>query len=419
VVRPVNVVVGVHGVVALVLLCSLLFAEEAGVPLPTPGELTLVAAGLLIGTGALDPWLFLPLAVASSLAGSLTGYSWARLVGEHGLRNAARRFNQTRRLERVTARLRDAGPREIAIARLTPLFRVYTTLVAGAAGVDLVRFLTAVVPATVLWVIAFTVLGVVAGAPAAHVLGQLGSLVFQGGVLIMIGAGGYLAIRAIPAGARPALARLPRSLRTALALAVDIGLIAAIVAGVLAIVAGVLAMVRPFFPIGALAGWADILIVVAVIAAFYSVATRRGERATAGEALLDTRYLTRGAQEPTGAGLRRMLHAVLEQHPAATEQDLVRVATVMRTLGDVRRLQVARLLLARERSSAELVSELGISEEDAAYALRELADAGVVVSREAASGTAYSIGDIHVRAALAELLAHRPDEEPGGELSAG
>jgi membrane protein DedA with SNARE-associated domain len=51
---------GLHGTVALVLLCSLLFAEEAGVPLPTPGELTLIAAGLLIATGGLDPWLFLP-----------------------------------------------------------------------------------------------------------------------------------------------------------------------------------------------------------------------------------------------------------------------------------------------------------------------------------------------------------------------
>jgi membrane protein DedA with SNARE-associated domain len=44
-----------HSVVAIVLLCTLLFAEEAGVPLPTPGELTLIVAGLLIATGGLDP----------------------------------------------------------------------------------------------------------------------------------------------------------------------------------------------------------------------------------------------------------------------------------------------------------------------------------------------------------------------------
>lgn len=46
---------GLHGVVAIVLLCTVLLAEEAGVPLPMPGELALVVAGLLIGTGGLDP----------------------------------------------------------------------------------------------------------------------------------------------------------------------------------------------------------------------------------------------------------------------------------------------------------------------------------------------------------------------------
>jgi membrane protein DedA with SNARE-associated domain len=44
---------GLHGAVALALLTGLLFAEEAGVPLPfAPGELTLLVAGLLIVSGA-------------------------------------------------------------------------------------------------------------------------------------------------------------------------------------------------------------------------------------------------------------------------------------------------------------------------------------------------------------------------------
>jgi hypothetical protein len=36
----------------------LLFAREAGVPLPMPSDVTLIEAGLLIGTGGLDPWFF-------------------------------------------------------------------------------------------------------------------------------------------------------------------------------------------------------------------------------------------------------------------------------------------------------------------------------------------------------------------------
>ena len=63
-----------HGTVAVALLIGLLFAEEAGVPLPfAPGELVLLAAGLLIATGGLDPWVFVPLALIASVVGSLIG----------------------------------------------------------------------------------------------------------------------------------------------------------------------------------------------------------------------------------------------------------------------------------------------------------------------------------------------------------
>ena len=73
---------GLHGVVAVVLLCGLLFAEESGVPLPfAPGEIVLLAAGLLIAAGGLDPYVFIPLAMLACIAGSVVGYSWARLVG--------------------------------------------------------------------------------------------------------------------------------------------------------------------------------------------------------------------------------------------------------------------------------------------------------------------------------------------------
>ena len=60
--------------------------------------------------------------------------------------------------------------------------RVYTTLVAGAAGVERRRFFIGIGPATALWVIAFTLLGVVAGVPAEHFFTQVQQLAVQGGV---------------------------------------------------------------------------------------------------------------------------------------------------------------------------------------------------------------------------------------------
>ena len=105
-----NFLQGIHGAVALGLLGGLLFAEEAGVPLPfAPGELTLLVAGLLIASGGLNPALFIPLALVACIAGSLVGYTWARVVGERALRALARRLRQQRNLERVSARMRSAG----------------------------------------------------------------------------------------------------------------------------------------------------------------------------------------------------------------------------------------------------------------------------------------------------------------------
>ncbi|MHB8539152.1 MAG: DedA family protein [Candidatus Dormibacteria bacterium] len=111
-----NFLQGLHGTVALGLLTGLLFAEEAGVPLPfAPGELTLLVAGLLIASGGLNPYAFIPIALVACVAGSLVGYSWARAVGDRGLRALANRLRQQRNLERVEGRILSAGWVGIAI----------------------------------------------------------------------------------------------------------------------------------------------------------------------------------------------------------------------------------------------------------------------------------------------------------------
>lgn len=379
------------------LLCTLLFVEEVGIPLPIPGELTLIAAGLLIATGGLDPWLFVPLSIASCLAGSLTGYSWARLVGEHGLRAAAARFKQTKRLERVSARLQEAGPREIAISRLVPGLRVYTTLVAGAGGVDRQIFLAGIAPATVLWVLAFLVIGVVAGVPAERFLGQLQGLVIQGGILILLGVGSYLGIRRLPEHSLAASTHISPRIRAVLAAGVDMAMIGAVVAGVLAIV-------RPLTPVGELAGWLDIVVVLVVIAVFYSVATRAGRRSTAGEKLLDGSYLTQRAPEASRRNLRALARRLLDARPAPPQGDMVRAAGMFRALGDARRLQVVRLLLTADQSLEEVAAELHLSPLEAAYSLRELQTAGLVVASETGAGERYAMTSDHARLAVAEIL---------------
>ncbi len=68
----------INGTPAALLLCTLLFIDEVGVPLPfAPNEVLLLIGGVLVGSGALAAWLFLPLAFVATAAGMLAGYGWA------------------------------------------------------------------------------------------------------------------------------------------------------------------------------------------------------------------------------------------------------------------------------------------------------------------------------------------------------
>jgi DNA-binding transcriptional ArsR family regulator len=194
------------------------------------------------------------------------------------------------------------------------------------------------------------------------------------------------------------------SLRAVLAAGVDMAMIGAVVAGVLAIV-------RPLTSVGATAGWLDIVVVVMVIAGFYSVLTRAGRLPTAGERLLDASYLTQRAPASARRNLRALGRLLVEGATTRPRLDIVRAAEMFRALGDARRLQVARLLLAGDHSSEEVADELQVSRLEAVYALRELQSAGLAVVDETDAGQRYALAGDHVRIALAEILEAPPDEE--------
>jgi DNA-binding transcriptional ArsR family regulator len=349
--------------------------------------------------------LFVPVAIVAAIGGAFTGYSWARVVGEHGLRRVAERMRQGRRVDRIRARFGQAGPLRIALFRVTPGFRVYTSLLAGAVGVDRVRFLLGVGPLIVLWVVVFTAVGALVGAPATRFLSQVQSLVLQGGLLIGCGLGAYLVAYRVPPGGRAVLARLPTKLRVTLAVIVDVALITTVVVGVLTIVNGLLAMLNPLLPVAAVAWWVEFLVIVMVILVCYSVATRRGLKATAGELLLGATYLTRGGQDQSGALRRRLLQTDL-RHEATVPAELNKMSLAFRSLADTRRLQVARLLLRQDSSPTDVASALALSDNQAREALRQLEEAGLVVGEGERADQHYRIASDHVRLGLAELLSH-------------
>ena len=361
-----NFLQGLHGAVAIALLCSLLFAEEAGVPLPfAPGEVTLLAAGLLLAAGGLNPFVFVPLALLACLVGALVGYTWARAVGDHGLRSLARRLHQERSLDRVSDRIRSAGWLGVGVSRLIPGLRIYTTLVAGAVRVPRRTFVAGLVPATVLWVAVYVTLGALVGVPIEHFLSSVQKLAVQGAILVAMGVGCYLAIRKTPASAGAGLVRVPGWFRILLAAAIDIGVVSSIITGLLAL--------GRLLGVGVRAGWVDGVVALLVVAAFYVVIARRSGGATVGESLLHTSYAT-GQGLPLRPALRATRKLLAEGHG-----DLPAAAELFRALGDPERLELVGRLLEKPRTVAELTAVTQRSPFELRHQLGRLADAGLLV----------------------------------------
>jgi len=259
-----------------------------------PGDGILIVAGVLVANDSFPLWLFLPLACLAVLAGSLVGYSWARALGTQGIRAAAERIGASRALDRAEVRLAGAGPLTIGVARLIPGLRVYTTLVGGAIGVSIRSFLLGVVPAIVVWVTAFTLLGMLVGLPAQHFLGRAGRILTDGVVLLAVGAAGYLALRHIPPVVRGdnAFQHTPRPGQLVIALLVDLAIVGCLVFGIAS-------LVRAGVGIGDVDGFVDVVVIAVLALGSYVAATRGGWGVTGGEALVGVSYHQSGPPPAT------------------------------------------------------------------------------------------------------------------------
>src|SRR5947209_4197733 len=223
---------GLNGTAATLLLCSLLFVDETGVPLPfAPNEGLLLVAGILVGAGTLPLVVIMPAAFVAMAAGMLAGYSWSRALGPAGLQTIAERVHATHVYERAQNRLQSASPRGIAVARMIPGVRPYATMVCGAAQVDTRTFFIGALPALALWEVIWVLAGMLIGLPIEHLLGRFERLAVRGGILIALGAVAWFAIRHASPDQRAGVMRIAPRLRATLALVADAGIVATVVFG--------------------------------------------------------------------------------------------------------------------------------------------------------------------------------------------
>lgn len=264
------------------IVCALLFLEEAGLPIPVaPGDAVLVGAGILVASGAAPIWLMAPLAYLAVISGVLTGYAWAHRIGPKRVHALAARLHAAGPYDRAAARLRSATPLQIAASRLLPGLRVYTSLVAGAVGLNLGRFMTGVLPASVLWVVTFMGLGLFVGAPVQRLFGSFEAYGLQAAVVAVVVVIWVVAARWIPA-AKPVAADARRA-RWRLAVAFVIDLVA------ITCVAGALILFTHLAG-GDSDNLGFLAAIFAMLGVVYLGVARQTVGFTLGESVLDVRY---------------------------------------------------------------------------------------------------------------------------------
>jgi membrane protein DedA with SNARE-associated domain len=155
-------------------LFAVILAEEAGVPLPVPGDLFIAAMGFL-AQGA--PSAFVRTAVVVTLAtvlGASVLYTLARRAGRPLLLRVARRFGYSEAREaRLEAWLARRGAGAVVVGRLIPGLRIVMTVVAGALRLGRPTFVLGTCVAGLVWASLYFWIGYGLGAGYSRIAGGI------------------------------------------------------------------------------------------------------------------------------------------------------------------------------------------------------------------------------------------------------
>ena len=147
-----------------VVLFIIIAIEEAGVPLPAPGDLVIAYYGSRASGDPIEIAQVILVCAAASSVGTLAPYALARRFGEGVAVRVGRWLDvNPRTVTNMERRVGDSGWRAVLIGRLIPGLRVAVSLVAGTAHVPVRQFTPAVFVAAALYWTAWAVLGAVVG----------------------------------------------------------------------------------------------------------------------------------------------------------------------------------------------------------------------------------------------------------------
>ena len=193
----------------LLALAALLFVKEAGLPVPVPGDLLVLGAGVAAALRPVEAPLILAVILAAGYAGGAVQFLLVRGALRDRIVGLLTRVGiGADRLDRLAERFRRGGARAVAVARATPGVRVAAIAASGLAALPFPTFGRGLVAGNALFVSGHFALGFVVGAPAEAAARTFGGAAAVGAValvvLALVGVVGWRFLRRRRAGAAPA-----------------------------------------------------------------------------------------------------------------------------------------------------------------------------------------------------------------------
>jgi membrane-associated protein len=179
----------------LIAIVGLILVKEAGLPIPVPGDLVVIGAGVAASRGELDPLVAVVAIVLASIVGGIVQYGLLRSVARPVLLRLLGRVGSAERVDRQTERLRRGGAKSVALARSTPGVRIVAIAASALAGVPVPAFIAGLTLGNAFFIAAHFGLGYVVGEPVVAIVGgALGPLAIGAVGLALVGAVGWIVL---------------------------------------------------------------------------------------------------------------------------------------------------------------------------------------------------------------------------------
>jgi membrane protein DedA with SNARE-associated domain len=180
-----------HGLLAAFVF---LLIEEAGVPVPVPGDVLMLILGVHAREGSVQLWQAVAATWLGTIIGSTVLYFASRMAGRGLVYRYGRFIRLTpERLDQAEQWLKHHGSRAVFLGRLVPGLRIVTAVACGVFEVPFTVFFPAMSLGALLYILVYTLLGYFLGPPVlgfmerVHIpFGLLGSLVPLGLLLVWI-----------------------------------------------------------------------------------------------------------------------------------------------------------------------------------------------------------------------------------------